>query len=161
MTPSNRSWLPTYLDPGAFLPAAQECVVLFNEPPFLFQDFVARAMSFLESDTVAKMGFKYDRASALPCKWKCSDESLFGVDLCLYAFTGQYPFDKGKIGGLYNEGSLGAAVHHAAINLDFGGSPRRIYPRAGGRQIWKCASTAARNRALNRLWIPDGPDDPF
>ena len=132
MTPSNRSWLPRYLDPGAFLPAAQECVVLFNESPYLFQDFVARAMGFLESDIVKKMGFKYDRASALPCKWKCSDESLFGVDLCLYAFTGQYPFDKGKIGGLFNEGSLGAAVHHAAVNLDFGGSHVGYIPGTGG-----------------------------
>ncbi len=134
MTPSNRSWLPPYLDPGAFHPAAQECVILFKEPPFLFQDFVARAMSFLESDMVSKMGFKYDRAASLPCKWKCSDESLFGVDLCLYAFTGQYPFDKGKIGGMYNEGSLGAAVHHAAINLDFGGSHVGYIPGPeGGR----------------------------
>ena len=134
MTPSNRSWLPPYLDPGAFHPAAQECVILFNEPPFIFQDFVARAMSFLESDTVRKMGFNYDKASALPCKWKCSDESLFGVDLCLYAFTGQYPFDKGKIGGMFNEGSLGAAVHHAAINLDFGGSHVGYIPGPeGGR----------------------------
>ncbi len=132
MTPSNRSWLPPYLDPGAFLPAAQECVILFNDPPFLFQDFVARAMSFLKSDAVKKMGFNYDQASALPCKWKCSDESLFGVDLCLYAFTGQYPFDKGKIGGLFNEGSLGAAVHHAAINLDFGGSHVGYIPGPDG-----------------------------
>lgn len=134
MTPSNRSWLPPYLDPGAFLPAVQECVVLFNEPPFLFQDYVARAMRFLESDTVKKMGFKYDKKAALPCKWKCSDESLFGIDLCLYSFTGQYPFDKGKIGGMYNEGSLGAAVHHAAINLDFGGSHVGYIPgKHGGR----------------------------
>ena len=132
MPPSNRSWLPPYLDPGAFHPAAQECVILFNEPPFLFQDFVARAMRFLEGDMVRKMGFNYDRAAALPCKWKCSDESLFGVDLCLYAFTGQYPFDKGKIGGMYNEDSIGAAVHHAAINLDFGGSHVGYIPGEGG-----------------------------
>jgi hypothetical protein len=130
--PSNRSWLPAYCNPGVFLPAVQECVILFNERPFLFQDFVARAIRFLESETVRKMGFVYDRAAALPCKWKCSDESLFGVDLCLYAFTGQYPFDKGQIGGMYNEGSLGAAVHHAAINLDFGGSHVGYIPGDGG-----------------------------
>ncbi|MEW6743516.1 MAG: hypothetical protein AB1486_12235 [Planctomycetota bacterium] len=122
MTPSNRDWLPAYCNPGAFLPAVQEAVVLFRDPPYLFQDFVARAMSFLKSEAVRKMGFTYDPRSALPCKWKCSDESLFGVDLCLYAFTGHYPFDKGKIGGMFNEGSLAAAVHHAAINVDFGGS---------------------------------------
>ncbi|MBN2317427.1 MAG: hypothetical protein JXR49_00025 [Acidobacteria bacterium] len=134
MTPSNRSWLPPYCNPGAFLPAVQESIILFKERPYLFQDFVARAMRFLESDIVRKMGFKYDRKSALPCKWKCSDESLFGVDLCLYAFTGQYPFDKGRIGGIYNEGSLGAAVHHASINLDFGGSHVGYIPgESGGR----------------------------
>jgi hypothetical protein len=132
VTPSNRSWLPPYCNPGAFLPAVQECVILFSERPYLFQDFVARAIRFLESDTVRKMGFTYDRASALPCKWKCSDESLFGVDLCLYAFTGRYPFDKGRIGGIYNEESLGAAVHHAAINLDFGGSHVGYIPGEGG-----------------------------
>jgi len=132
--PSNRSWLPPYCNPGAFLPAVQECVILFKERPYLFQDFVARAMRFLASDAVRKMGFIYDRASALPCKWKCSDESLFGVDLCLYAFTGRYPFDKGRIGGMYNEGSLGAAVHHAAINIDFGGSHVGYIPgESGGR----------------------------
>lgn len=132
MTPSNRSWLPPYCNPGAFLPAVQECVILFSERPYLFQDFVARAMRFLESDMVRKIGFTYDRKGALPCKWKCSDESLFGVDLCLYAFTGQYPFDKGRIGGIYNEESLGAAVHHAPINLDFGGSHVGYLPGEGG-----------------------------
>jgi hypothetical protein len=112
----------------------QECVILFHEPPFLFQDFVARAMRFLESDMVRKTGFVYNRRTALPCKWKCSDESLFGVDLCLYAFTGHYPFDKGEIGGRYNEGSIGAAVHHAAVNLDFGGSHVGYIPgESGGR----------------------------
>jgi len=132
--PSNRSWLPTYCNPGAFLPAVQECVILFNKRPYLFQDFVARAICFLESDTVRKMGFVYNREAALPCKWKCSDESLFGVDLCLYAFTGQYPFDKGRIGGMYNEESIGAAVHHAAVNLDFGGSHVGYIPgESGGR----------------------------
>ncbi|MFH1998476.1 MAG: hypothetical protein ABIK28_02295 [Planctomycetota bacterium] len=134
MTPSNRSWLPAYCNPGVFLPAVQETVILFKETPYLFQDFVARAMRFLESDDVRKMGFLYDRKGALPCKWKCSDESLFGVDLCLYAFTGQYPFDKGKIGGMYNESSLGAAVHHAPVNVDFGGSHVGYLPGAeGGR----------------------------
>ncbi|MEJ2111078.1 MAG: hypothetical protein P8Z37_14445 [Acidobacteriota bacterium] len=134
MIPSNRSWLPPYCNPGAFLPAVQECVILFRNPPYLFQDFVARAMRFLESDSVKKMGLVYNRKAALPCKWKCSDESLFGVDLCLYAFTGQYPFDKGAIGGMYNEGSLGAAVHHAEINLDFGGSHVGYIPgESGGR----------------------------
>jgi len=112
----------------------QECVILFSERPFLFQDFVARAMRFLESDTVKKMGFIYKKETALPCKWKCSDESLFGVDLCLYAYTGQYPFDKGKIGGIYNESALGAAVNHAEINLDFGGSHVGYIPgERGGR----------------------------
>ncbi|MCU0694884.1 MAG: hypothetical protein MUF54_26230 [Polyangiaceae bacterium] len=61
-----------------------------------------------------------------------ADESLFGVDLCLYAFTGQYPFDKGKIGGIFNEPSVGAAVHHAETNVDFGGSHVGYSPGPGG-----------------------------
>lgn len=132
MTLGNRDWLPAYCSRAALLPAVQDSATLFGEHPYLFQDFVARAMRFLESDDVRKMGLIYDRRAALPCTWKCSDESLFGVDLCLYAFTGQYPFDKGKIGGIYNEGSLGAAVHHATVNLDFGGSHVGYIPGDNG-----------------------------
>ncbi|MFH1057547.1 MAG: hypothetical protein V1797_02560 [Pseudomonadota bacterium] len=140
MQKSNRNWLPAYCRPGSFLPRVPETRVLFKERPYLFQDFMGKAMSFLQSDMVRKMGFKYDPDSALPCKWKCSDESVFGVDLCLYAYTGQYPFDKGAIGAMFNEASLGAAVHHGGINLDFGGSHVGYVPgENGGRfgSIWR------------------------
>lgn len=131
MVPSNRNWLPSYCDPGSFLPMVQETRMVFRRPPYLFQDFVGKAVKFLQSDLVAKMGFHYDPKLSLPCKWKCADESLFGVDLCLFAYTGQYPFDKGLIGGLFNEGSVGAATHHAPINLDFGGSHVGYLPGEG------------------------------
>ncbi len=130
--PSNRAWLPKYCDPDSYLPAVQETVILFRQKPYLFQDFVARAISFLNSDEVKAMGFTYDPRTALPCKWKCSDESLFGVDLVLYAYTGHYPFDKGRIGGGFNEGAVGAAVHHSATNIDFGGSHVGYQPGEGG-----------------------------
>lgn len=122
MVPSNRNWLPGYCDPCSFLPMVQEARLVFRRPPYLFQDFVGKAIAFLQSDTVAKMGFTYEPKTSLPCKWKCADESLFGVDLCLFAFTGQYPFDKGQIGGVFNKDSVGAALHHAPTNLDFGGA---------------------------------------
>ncbi|MFW5741094.1 MAG: hypothetical protein ACOC1F_12085, partial [Myxococcota bacterium] len=54
-----------------------------------------------------------------------------GVDLCLFAYTGQYPFDKGAIGGIFNEASVGAATHHAPTNLDFGGSHVGYLPEDG------------------------------
>ncbi len=122
MVPSNRHWLPAYCDPSAFLPEVQEIAMVFRERPFLFRDFVGKAMRFLDSQEARSMGFVHDRARTLPCKWKCSDESVFGVDLCLYAYTGQYPFDKGRIGGRFNESAVAAAVHHAPINVDFGGA---------------------------------------
>lgn len=122
MNQTNRNWLPAYCDPRSFLPAVQETIILFSEPPYLLQDFVGKAISFLRSEMVRKMGFVFDPRTALPCKWKCSDEAVFGVDLCLYAFTGHYPFDKGKIGGCFNQGSMGAAVHHCGTNIDLGGS---------------------------------------
>jgi len=122
MSHTNRNWVPGYANPQSFLPAVQETIILFARPPYLFQDFVGKAITFLRSEMVRKMGFVYDPRTALPCKWKCSDESVFGIDLCLYAFTGHYPFDKGKIGGGFNQDSLGAAVHHCPTNIDFGGS---------------------------------------
>ncbi len=106
--------------------------MVFREAPFLFRDFVGKAMSFLDSSRAESMGFVHDRARTLPCKWKCSDESVFGVDLCLYAYTGQYPFDKGKIGGRFNEAAVAAAVHHAPINVDFGGAHVGYQPGPGG-----------------------------
>ncbi len=140
MSKTNRGWLPTYCQPDAFLPKVPETRVLFSRRPFLFQDFLGRAMSFLQGETIRKMGFVYNPETALPCKWRCADESVFGVDLCLYAYTGQYPFDKGAIGGMFNEASLGAAIHHGAINLDFGGSHVGYVPgENGGRfgAIWR------------------------
>ncbi len=122
MTHSNRIWLPAYCDPQSYLPAVQETIVLFSKRPYLFQDFVGKALAFLKTEKATKMGFHYDPKTALPCKWKCSDESLFGVDLVLYAYTGHYPFDKGRIGGRYNDQALAAAVHHSPVNIDFGGS---------------------------------------
>jgi hypothetical protein len=140
MKKTNRSWLPAYCQPDAFLPKVPETRVLFSQRPFLFQDFMGKAMTFLQSDTARKMGFIYRPESALPCKWRCADESLFGVDLCLYAYTGQYPFDKGAIGGMFNEATLGAAIHHGGINMDFGGSHVGYVPGdSGGRfgAIWR------------------------
>ncbi len=122
MKQNNRSWLPIYCDPAVFLPMVQSTKMVFAHPPYLFQDFVGKAISFLRGERARELGFELDMRTALPCKWKCSDESLYGVDLCLYAYTGHYPFDKGSIGGFFNEASVGAAVHHARTNLDFGGS---------------------------------------
>lgn len=96
--------------------------MLFSHPPYLFQDFSRKAMAFLASDTARKMGFPFALEQMLPCTWKCSDESTFGVSLCVYGCTGHYPFHKGRIGGYFNELSLRAAVHHAHTNIDFGGS---------------------------------------
>ncbi len=125
-------WLPSYCNPHSFLPSVQEAVVLFCRRPYLFQDFVGKAIAYLQSDSVRRMGFIYDPLTTLPCKWKCSDESLFGVDLCLYAYTGHYPFDKGKIGGRFNAGSVAAAVHHSSVNMDFGGAHVGYKPGSGG-----------------------------
>lgn len=140
MTMSNRIWLPRYCNPNAFLPKIQETRTLFSHPPYLFQDFVARAMRFLQSEAAEKMGFEYAPHKTLPCRWKCSDESVFGATLAIYAYTGQYPFDKGKIGGNFNESSIAAAVHHGRINIDFGGSHTGyISGREGGEfgRIWR------------------------
>ena len=119
--------------PDSLLPSVQETIILFQEPPYLFQDFVGKAISFLQSDFVQKMGFTYDPKTALPCKWKCADESVFGVDLCLYAYTGHYPFDKGSLGGLFNA-RLPARRGGAPlqVNIDFGGSHVGYRPDDGG-----------------------------
>jgi hypothetical protein len=122
---------------NSFLPKIPETGTLFCHQPFLFSDFVGRAYAFLQSEQVAKMGFQYDPKRALPCKWKCSDESVFGVDLTLFAYTGQYPFDKGRIGGYFNERSLGAAVHHGEVNIDFGGSHVGYQPTGDGGEFGK------------------------
>ena len=140
MAKSNRHWLPDYARPERFLPRIQETRVLFRHPPYLFFDFVGQAMTFLQGDDLRKMGFEFDEAKILPCKWRCADESLFQVDLSLYAFTGLFPFDKGAIGGFFNEGSIGAAVHHGLINLDFGGSHVGYRPGPNGGtfgHIWR------------------------
>ncbi len=122
MQQTNRNWLPDYCHPRSLLPSVQETIILFQQRPYLFQDFVGKAITFLESDIVRETGFVYDPKTALPCKWKCADESVFGVDLCLYAYTGHYPFDKGRLGGRFNASSLPAAVHHSKCNIDFGGA---------------------------------------
>jgi hypothetical protein len=124
--------LPCSCNPRGFLPAVQEAVALFQWPPYLFQDFVGKAIAFLQSHEVRQIGFELDPATALPCKWKCADESLFGVDLILYAYTGHYPFDKGKLGGRFNIESVGAAVHHSPVNLDFGGAHVGYMPGPNG-----------------------------
>ncbi len=129
---TTRNWLPDYCHTDNFLPTVQETVVLMAQPPYFFPDFVGRAMSFLRSEPVRKMGFDTDPRLALPCKWKCSDESVFGVDLALYAFTGRFPFDKGKIGGQFNEGAVAAAVHHCGTNIDFGGAHVGYIPGPDG-----------------------------
>ncbi len=135
MIQSTRPWLPAYCDRDRVLPFVLRPGPMFSLRPFLFQDFAGKALAFLGSEVVRDLGFVYDPATALPCKWKCSDESLFGVDLCLYAYTGAYPFDKGKIGGFFNPGSVGAAVHHAPTNIDFGGSHVGFAPDPHGARF--------------------------
>ncbi len=140
MKRSNRHWLPAYGHPDSVLPKVQETRTLFSRPPYAFQDFVGKAFRFLQGETARKIGFEYDPERTLPCKWKCSDEAVFGVDLAIYAQTGHYPFDKGKIGGYFNAASLGAAVHHGSINVDFGGSHVGYIPGEGGGsfgRIWR------------------------
>ena len=137
MTLTNRLWLPSYCNPNAILPKIQETRSLFSHPPYLFRDFVGRAMRFLQGDEAKKLGFDYSPEKMLPCKWKCSDESVFGASLAIYAYTGQYPFNKGIIGGGFNEASLGAAVHHGPINIDFGGSHTGYVPGPDGGEFGK------------------------
>jgi len=137
---NNRHWLPPYCHPSNYLPRIPETDVLFSRPALFFPQFVAKALRFLKSDEARKMGFDFDSRLILPCKWKCADESVFQVDLSLLAYTGVYPFDKGLIGGRFNEGSLGAAVHHGPINLDFGGSHVGYIPGDKGGSfghIWR------------------------
>lgn len=122
MPRSNREWLPGYCNPDRLLPKIPETRALFKPRPYLIQDFIGKSISFLNSTEAKKMGFEYDPRCVLPCRWKCSDESLFGVDLAIYAYTRVFPFDKGKIGGKFNRLSLPAAVHHGRINVDIGGS---------------------------------------
>jgi len=140
MTMTNRVWLPEYSNPNAFQPKIQETRSLFSHPPYLFQVFVAKAIRFLQSDKAKKMGFDYVASQTLPCKWLCSDESLFGATLSIFAYSGQYPFEKGAIGSNFNQSSVGAAVHHGRINIDFGGSHTGYIPgKDGGRfgKIWR------------------------
>ena len=47
---TNRHWLPAYLDPDALLPKIPETQALFSRRPFLVQDFVGKAISFLRSE---------------------------------------------------------------------------------------------------------------
>ena len=122
MTRTNREWLPLYCNPDALLPKIPETRALFSSPPMLIQDVIGKTISYLESDEMKKVGLVYDRRRVVPCRWKCSDEALFGVDLAIYAYTRAYPFDKGKIGGMFNPESLDAAVAHGSINVDVGGS---------------------------------------
>ena len=140
MTRTNRTWLPSYCDPNAFLPKIQETRTLFSHSPYLFHDFVGCAIRFLQSDTVEKMGFHYIPEKTLPCRWKCADESVFGATMSIHAYTGHYPFDKGGIGGTFNQNSVGAAVHHGDINVDFGGSHTGYVAGEGGGsfgRIWR------------------------
>jgi len=142
MTRTNRDWLPAYCNPDALLPKIPETRALFSKRPFLIQDFIGKALSFLESDEAKSYGFQWDHRKAVPSRWKCSDECLFGVDLAIYAHTHAYPFDKGRIGGRFNASSISAAVHHGSINVDIGGSHVGYVPGEGGGtfgKIWRPA----------------------
>jgi len=119
---TNSEWLPVYCNPDALLPKIPETRALFSWRPMLVQDVIGKAISYLKSDEIKKVGLEYQARRVVPCRWKCSDESLFGVDLAIYAHTRAYPFDKGKIGGGFNPHSLDAAVEHGSINVDVGGS---------------------------------------
>ncbi len=143
MRRTNRVWLPPYLQPDALLPKIPETRALFQWRPYLIQDFIGRSISFLQSDEVKKHGLEYDYRRVVPCRWKCSDESLFGVDLAIFAYTRAYPFNKGLIGGFFNAGSIGAAVHHGSINVDIGGSHVGYLPGDNGGsfgKIWRPAT---------------------
>lgn len=143
MNRTNRDWLPVYCRPDALLPKIPETRALFQWRPYLIQDFIGKSISFLESDETKKLGLEYDRRRVVPCRWKCSDESLFGVDLAIYAYTRAYPFDKGEIGARVNTNSLGAAVRHGSINVDVGGSHVGYLPgESGGSfgRIWRPAT---------------------
>ena len=140
MPKTNRHWLPGYCHPQNFIPRAPETRVLFYHPPYYFPEFVGKAIRFLTSDDVRKMGFEYDPRRILPCTWKCADETMFLVGVSLYAYTGVNPFHKGVIGAIFNEASLAAAVHHGPINLDFGGSHVGYEPGEQGGvfgRIWR------------------------
>ncbi len=142
---TNRLWLPAYCSPEGLLPKVQETRSLFANQPYAFPDFVGRAYAFLKSKEVRSMGFEFDADKALPCKWKCPDESLFAADLAIYAQTGHYPFNKGKLGGGFNDKALGAAVHHGSINIDFGGSHVGYMPGADGGSfghVWRPQNNA-------------------
>ncbi len=145
MQRTNRNWLPSYSNPEALLPKIPETRALFRWRPFLVQDFIGKTISFLSSDDVKKMGLEYDPRRAVPCRWKCADESLFGVDLTIYAFTRSYPFDKGKLGGRFNPASLGAAVSHGSINIDVGGAHVGYVPGEGGGSFGKIWRPAQQN----------------
>ncbi len=143
MNRTNRDWLPTYCNPDALLPKIPETRALFQRRPYLIQDFIGRSISFLQSEEMKDFGLDYDRRKVVPCRWKCSDESLFGVDLAIWAHTRAYPFDKGRIGAIFNDLSLGAAVHHGTINVDIGGSHVGYLPGEDGGtfgKIWRPAT---------------------
>jgi hypothetical protein len=149
MNRTNRSWLPSYCDPEALLPKIPETRALFRRRPYLVEDFIGKTISFLESDEAKKLGLEFDYRRAVPCRWKCSDESLFGVDLAIYAHTKAYPFDKGKIGGYFNAPSIGAAVHHGSINVDIGGSHVGYVPGPGGGSFGKIWRPSTREVSSN------------
>jgi hypothetical protein len=135
--------LPAYCNPDALLPQIPDTRALFQRPPYLIQDFVGKAISFLRSHEMKGFGLDYDPSKVVPCRWKCSDESLFGVDLAIWAHTRAYPFDKGKIGAIFNPRALGAAVHHGSINVDIGGSHVGYLPGDDGGtfgRIWRPAT---------------------
>ena len=160
MPRTNRNWLPNYCNPDALLPKIPETRALFVHRPYLIQDFVGKAISFLGSDEVKKLGFEYDPRRVVPCRWKCSDECLFGVDLAIFAYTRNYPFDKGKIGGRINPVSIGAAVRHGSINVDVGGSHVGYVPGAGGGSFGKIWRPAER-RYGNDCGYLSGVVEPF
>ena len=140
MERTNRHWMPDYCRPERFLPPIQRTEALFKNRPYYFPDFLAKALTFLQGDEAEKYGFRFDPDTTLPCKWKCADESLFQVDLALVSYCGHFPFDKGQIGGRFDAGSLGAAVHHGGDNVDFGGSHVGYVPGKNGGEfgrIWR------------------------
>lgn len=143
MARTNRHWIPSYLQPDALLPKVPETRNVFRWRPYLIQDFIGKSISFLQGDEVKQTGLEYDPRKVVPCRWKCSDESLFGVDLAIFAHTRAYPFNKGLIGGHFNTGAIGAAVHHGSINVDIGGSHVGYVPGSGGGsfgKIWRPAT---------------------
>ncbi len=133
MFSDTRNKLPCQTQPRNILPAILPLSSVLEAPPFEVSDFVRRALGLLASRKGRKLaGADFTQTGTLPCKWTCADESLFTIDLVLYACTGRFPFDKGQLGGRFNPGTLGAGFHHGPLHIDLGGAHVGAVEESGG-----------------------------